>query len=141
MEDALIKSLAGGRADRDRRTSWGVAADSVPQQHVDAKPCVALRLEKRTTETLQLVSDDVELYSQRDGSYRGKEQLRAYLDKAKVEGSWQPPAVEHGAVVVRGVVQILLVPISVKSVFTFTADGRICGIHASKAWQLPVPAS
>ncbi|KAE9089523.1 hypothetical protein PF010_g18959 [Phytophthora fragariae] len=53
-------------------------ASTVTQEHVDTvKQYVALRLEKRTKETLQLVSDDIQFYSQRDGSYRGKEQFRA----------------------------------------------------------------
>ncbi|KAE9316300.1 hypothetical protein PF008_g19039 [Phytophthora fragariae] len=112
-------------------------ASTVTQEHVDTvKQYVALRLEKRTKETLQLVSDDIQFYSQRDGSYRGKEQFRAYLEKTKVEGSWQPPAIEDGDdehVVVRVVVKVFFVPISVKSTFAFDDDDRICSIHTSKA--------
>ncbi|KAL3669202.1 hypothetical protein V7S43_005585 [Phytophthora oleae] len=52
-------------------------ASVVTQEHVDTvKQYVALRLEKRTKETLQLVSDNIQFYSQRDGSYKGKEQLQ-----------------------------------------------------------------
>jgi hypothetical protein len=112
-------------------------ASTVTQEHVDTvKQYVALRLEKRTKETLQLVSDDVQFYSQRDGSFQGKEPFHVYLDKTKVEGTWQPPAIEDGDdehVVVRGVVKIFYIPISVKSVFAFNNDGLICSIHTSKA--------
>ncbi|KAE8900578.1 hypothetical protein PF004_g17702 [Phytophthora fragariae] len=88
-------------------------ASTVTQEHVDTvKQYVALRLEKRTKETLQL------------------------LEKTKVEGSWQPPAIEDGDdehVVVRVVVKVFFVPISVKSTFAFDDDDRICSIHTSKA--------
>ncbi|GMF29123.1 unnamed protein product [Phytophthora lilii] len=110
---------------------------AVTQEHVDTvRQYVALRLEKRTKETLQLVSDDIQFCSQRDGSFQGKEPFREYLEKTQIEGTWAPPAIEDGDdehVVVRGVVKIFYIPISVKSVFSFDADGRICSIHTSKA--------
>ncbi|ETI53530.1 hypothetical protein F442_03525 [Phytophthora nicotianae P10297] len=112
-------------------------ASTVTQEHVDiVKKYVALRLEKRTKETLQLVSDDIQFYSQRDGSYQGKEQFQEYLEKTKIEGKWEPPAIEDGDdehVVVRGVVKIFYIPISVKSTFSFNDEGRICNIHTGKA--------
>ncbi|KAG2773688.1 hypothetical protein JG687_00011479 [Phytophthora cactorum] len=112
-------------------------ASTVTQEHVDTvKQYVKLRLEKRTKETLQLVSDDIQFYSQRDGSYQGKEQFRVYLEKTKIEGKWEPPAIEDGDdehVVVRGVVKVFYIPISVKSTFSINDEGCICNIHTSKA--------
>jgi hypothetical protein len=109
----------------------------VGQEHVDTvRQYVALRLEKRTKETLELVSDDISFYSQRDGSYNGRAEFLVYLEKTKIEGVWQPPAIEDGDdehVVVRGVVKIFYIPISVKSTFSFDADGKICRIHTGKA--------
>ncbi|OWZ17795.1 hypothetical protein PHMEG_0008217 [Phytophthora megakarya] len=112
-------------------------ASTVTQEHVDTvKQYVALRLEKRTKETLQLVSDDIQLYSQRDGSYQGKQQFQVYLEKTKIEGKWETPTIEDGDdehVVVRGVVKIFYIPISVKSTFSFDDEGHICSIHTGKA--------
>ncbi|KAG2815209.1 hypothetical protein PC129_g16339 [Phytophthora cactorum] len=73
---------------------------------------------------------------QRDGSYQGKEQFRVYLEKTKIEGKWEPPAIEDGDdehVVVRGVVKVFYIPISVKSTFSINDEGCICNIHTSKA--------
>ncbi|KAG7396862.1 hypothetical protein PHYBOEH_001619 [Phytophthora boehmeriae] len=113
------------------------AGSTVTQEHVDTvKKYVALRLAKDTKATLQLVSDDIQFYSQRDGSYKGKEEFQKYLEKTKIEGSWEPAAIEDGDdehVVVRGVVKILFIPISVKSTFSFDDEGRICNIHTAKA--------
>uniref|UniRef100_K3X1Q9 SnoaL-like domain-containing protein n=1 Tax=Globisporangium ultimum (strain ATCC 200006 / CBS 805.95 / DAOM BR144) TaxID=431595 RepID=K3X1Q9_GLOUD len=112
-------------------------ATAVTNEHVDVvKKYVSLRLVKDTKATLALVSDDIEFYSQRDGSYKGKEQFEQYLEKTKIEGTWQDPAIEDDDeqhVIVRGVVKIFYIPISVKSTFTFNDEGLICNIHTGKA--------
>lgn len=112
-------------------------ATPVTQENVETvSKYVALRLEKRTKETLDLVSDDITFYSQRDGSYTGKTEFTTYLEKTKIEGVWQPPSIEEGDdehVIVRGVVKIFYIPISVKSTFSFDEDGRIVNIHTGKA--------
>ncbi|RLN89916.1 hypothetical protein BBJ28_00020721 [Nothophytophthora sp. Chile5] len=112
-------------------------ASAVTQENVDTvKEYVALRLEKRIKETLELVSDDIQFYSQRDGRYNGKDEFTVYLEKTKIEGTWEPPAIEDNDlehVIVRGVVKIFYIPISVKSTFSFDDDGRICNIHTGKA--------
>ncbi|RLN02716.1 hypothetical protein BBI17_006280 [Phytophthora kernoviae] len=128
----------------DRRTKlpsmlsiWTILTKSKSLEHVDTvKQYVALRLVKDTKATLQLVSDSIQFYSQRDGSYKGKDEFRVYLEKTKVEGTWEPAAIEDGDdehVVVRGVVRIFYIPISVKSTFSFDDEGRICNIHTGKA--------
>lgn len=105
--------------------------------HVETvKQYVALRLVKDIPPTLELVSDDIEFYSQRDGSYKGKKEFAEYLEKINIEGTWEPPAIEDGDeqhVIVRGVVKIFYIPISVKSTFLFNDDGLICNIHTGKA--------
>ncbi|GAB9466792.1 hypothetical protein Gpo141_00004157 [Globisporangium polare] len=110
----------------------------VTNTHVEhVKKYVALRLVKNIPETLELVSDDIEFFSQRDGSYKGKKEFAEYLEKIKIEGTWQPPAIEDDGdeqhVVVRGVVKIFYIPISVKSTFLFNEAGLICSIHTGKA--------
>lgn len=112
-------------------------ASVVTDAHVEhVKKYVALRLVKDIPATLELVSDDIEFFSQRDGSYKGKKEFAEYLEKIKIEGTWQPPAIEDGDeqhVIVRGVVKIFYIPISVKSTFLFNDDGLICNIHTGKA--------
>lgn len=106
--------------------------DATEDQVQIVKQYVASRFAKDTVKTLQLVSEDVELYSQRDGTFRGVHEMRKYLDETKIEGKWEAPAIEDGQVVVRGVVRIFYVPISVKSVFSFDAQGLICRIHTAR---------
>lgn len=112
-------------------------ANVVTNEHVEhVKKYVALRLVKDIPATLELVSDDIEFFSQRDGSYKGKKEFTEYLEKIKIEGTWQPPAIEDDDeqhVIVRGVVKIFYIPISVKSTFLFNDDGLICNIHTGKA--------
>ncbi|TYZ66614.1 hypothetical protein PybrP1_004480 [[Pythium] brassicae (nom. inval.)] len=112
-------------------------ASVVTNEHVEiVKKYVALRLAKDISATLELVSDDIEFYSQRDGSYKGKKAFTEYLEKTKIEGTWEPPAIEDDDtqhVIVRGVVKIFYIPISVKSTFLFTDAGLICNIHTGKA--------
>ncbi|KAG7386357.1 hypothetical protein PHYPSEUDO_000392 [Phytophthora pseudosyringae] len=119
----------------------GVASTVTQEDRDTVTQYVALRLEKRLDETLQLVSDDIHFYSQSDGSYQGKDHFRKYLEKTKIEGKWQLPAIEDGDdehVVVRGVVKISYIPVSVKSTFSFDDEGRICNIHTSKASAAPM---
>lgn len=112
-------------------------ADVVTNEHVETvKNYVALRLTKDTAATLELVSDDIEFYSQRDGGFKGKKAFTEYLEKTKIEGTWEPPTIEDDDkqhVIVRGVVKMFFIPISVKSTFLFNDDGRICNIQTGKA--------
>ena len=109
---------------------------AIGNEHLDSVcKYVSARKHRDTTAILDLVADDIEVYSQRDGTYNGKKDFVAYLQKTKVEGTWEDPVVDpdQGIVVVRGVVKILFLPISVKSEFRFTNNGLIRSIRTGKA--------
>lgn len=114
----------------------GIATKATNEHVETVKKYVSLRLVKDIPATLELVSDDIQFYSQRDGSYKGKKEFTEYLEKTKIEGTWEPPAIEDDDeqhVIVRGVVKIFYIPISVKSTFLFDDAGLICNIHTGKA--------
>ncbi|DAZ96167.1 TPA: hypothetical protein N0F65_009566 [Lagenidium giganteum] len=110
--------------------------DTLTNEHVEiVAKYFASRLEKKTAELLELVSEDIESHSARDGTYKGKESFKKYIEKVKPEGKWENPVLseDNRTVIMRGVVKILFVSVTVKSAFTFNKDNKICKINTSKA--------
>ncbi|KAH7464756.1 uncharacterized protein KRP23_12494 [Phytophthora ramorum] len=72
------------------------------------------------------MNDNIQFSSHRDSSYKGMEQFQVYLNKTKIDGTWEPPGIEDEHVVVHGADKIFYTPISAKSAFSFHDEGRIC---------------
>lgn len=48
-----------------------------------------MRMAGNNEKLLNLVSDDIQLLSSRDGTFVGKDQFSDYLDKVKPTGTWE----------------------------------------------------
>eukprot|EP01084_Bolivina_argentea_P149719 261519_1 len=105
-------------------------------QYQAAKLYMDSRLKGDTNTVMSLLSDSIHFVSQRDGEFNGKAQFAQYLAKTKVEGSWGTPYVsrEDGNMVrIDGQIKYLgLVPVTVKGVFRFGADGKIEELFVGK---------
>ena len=98
-----------------------------------AKQYIKARLAEDIPTILGLVTDDIVLESQRDGTHTGKEAFEAYLKKTKPTGKWQDPEADGDKVVIKGSVTVMFIPFSVISIFEFSSDGKISKIEIKKA--------
>ncbi|PXF48562.1 hypothetical protein BWQ96_01731 [Gracilariopsis chorda] len=54
-----------------------------------AESYIQMRMAGNNEKLLNLVSDDIQLLSSRDGTFVGKDQFSDYLDKVKPTGTWE----------------------------------------------------
>ena len=103
---------------------------------------------------MALCADDVVLESSKDGTKSGKAEFKAYLEKVFYvssslsvdtsfifavcfqngpKGTWQDPVADGDNVIVMGKVSFMMIPVSVKAVFSFNSDDKITKIVIGKA--------
>jgi len=81
---------------------------------------------------LSILSDDFSFYSQKDGSYNGKQEFLQYLNKNPYKGKWGEPYFDKGRYRVDGTVKILMIPINVKIEFDFDQNDKVCRASVTK---------
>mmetsp|Transcript_7599 Transcript_7599/g.21655 ORF Transcript_7599/g.21655 Transcript_7599/m.21655 type:complete len:107 (-) Transcript_7599:2013-2333(-) len=97
-----------------------------------AKKYLKLRQACNHEELLKLVSDGITVESSRDGTHKGLDAFKQYLQNVKPSGDWGEPEPVGNKVLVKGKVKILFVNVGVGSWFTFTHDGNIEHIKAGR---------
>lgn len=80
-----------------------------------------------TNACLQLMSPDVVLVSQKDGTFQGKDGLRQYLQKNPFQGEWNRPYYSPVDRCYRadGLVKIFFLPVRVKILCDLNSEGLI----------------
>ena len=97
-----------------------------------AKQYFAYRMQEKNTELLQLVADDILLESERDGTYRGREEFKKYLDSIKPSGTWGEPVVQGENVVIPGKIRFLMMDWNVLGTCSFNKDNLINHIKLAR---------
>ena len=90
------------------------------------KKYLAHRLAKENDEVVKCVADSIVIESSRDGTFTGKDEVRAYLDKTAPSGTWNEPEVQDdGTVVQTGSVTVMFMSTSVNSTSAPNADANL----------------
>ncbi|ELR24868.1 uncharacterized protein ACA1_175430 [Acanthamoeba castellanii str. Neff] len=97
-----------------------------------ASQYIKARLAEDNDTVLSLVTDDIVLVSQRDGTHEGKEAFTKYLKSVKPTGKWQDPVLEGDQVVIKGTVTVIFINWSVASFLDFNDDGKITKIEIKR---------
>ena len=89
-----------------------------------------LRKENRVTDLVNMCSDNIVIDSERDGIFRGKEEVTGYYtDNKAVKGDWdQPYQTDTRTVVVTGRVYFLFLTFHIKATFDYNVIGKIVKI-------------
>lgn len=106
------------------------------EQLATAKKYMDARLANNAQAALAVMSPNIVLTSQRDGSFKGLAEVESYLRKTPPEGEWSKPYLDQATGLVKfdGRIKFAkVVPISVKSFFLFGADGKVEEIFVGKA--------
>ena len=96
-----------------------------------AQDYMTARLEQRNEDVVNLVSDDIELVSSRDGRIVGKSHFRDYIGRVKPTGTWKPAAWNEsiGKAEILGTVRILMINVGVVAHFGFDRTDKINQIY------------
>ncbi|KAI0563075.1 NTF2-like protein [Gracilaria domingensis] len=135
--DAIRDLLDRGRETADNITS-SVSARERRQLQL-AESYIQLRMAGNNQKLLNLVSEDVELQSSRDGKFVGKQQFENYLSKVKPTGIWQNAtwnnAINRAEIL--GNVKILMVNVGVVAHMGFNKSGKIDRIYVGTRSKSP----
>ena len=84
---------------------------------------------------LGLMSEKVVLVSEKDGQFRGKNELRRYLHKNPFQGQWSRPYLSQAEDMIRvdGTVKILFVSIKVKILVKLNSSNEIEYVYVGRA--------
>ena len=88
------------------------------------------RKNNRVIELVNMCSDNIVIDSERDGIFRGKEEVtKYYTDNKAVKGDWdQPYQTDTRTVVVTGRVYFLFLTFNIKATFDYNVIGKIVKI-------------
>ncbi|CAN8073174.1 unnamed protein product [Agarophyton chilense] len=128
--------------DRGRKMGSNLPSPILSGEHRHlrvAESYMQLRMAGSNQELLNLVSEDIELQSSRDGKFVGKQQFQGYLTKVKPTGTWQNAtwnnAVDRAEIL--GNVKILLINVGVVAHMGFDRSGKINRIYVGTRSRSP----
>ena len=89
-----------------------------------------LRKNNRVNELVNMCSDNIVIDSERDGLFRGRDEVtKYYTDNKAVKGDWDKPyQTDTRTVVVTGRVYFLFLTFNIKATFDFNVIGKIIKI-------------
>jgi len=99
------------------------------------KQYLAYRKQNQVEECLSMMSPEIVLVSQRDGTFRGHSELKQYLTNNPYQGTWDQPywSETDDSIRVDGVVTIFFFDVSVKILIKLDQSNLIEHIYIGKA--------
>ena len=76
---------------------------------------------------LELMSDNIVIISEKDGTVKGKKEVEKYLEKNKFQGDWSLPywSTEDKSIRIDGKVKLYMLPFNVKILAKFDNNDKI----------------